>query len=712
MTQPTVVHLRAGGTSLLLDCSGDLLPRVVHWGGDLGGADPAEVLLAQVPPVPNSSYEEPVRVGLLPDRASGFAGRPGLTGSRDGLDWSPQFRVSDVRVSDVRGTEATVTVEAVAAPEQLRLRSELTLAPSGLLSLRHTLTSTGGAPYRLDDLTSCLPVPAQAQELLDTTGRWAAERHPQRRTLGVGAWVRENRHGRTGHDTAFLLAAGTPGFGFRRGEVWAVHLAWSGSSVGYGERTPAGPAALGAGELLEPGEVVLGPGESYTTPWLHAAYSADGLDGVSAAFHGFLRARPEHPTSPRKVVLNTWEAVYFDHRLDRLTELADTAAALGVERFVLDDGWFRGRRDDRAGLGDWFVDETVWPQGLTPLAEHVTGLGMELGLWVEPEMVNPDSDLAREHPEWLFVPRGRPPLRWRHQLVLDLVHPDAYTYVLGRLDAVLSENAVSFLKWDHNRDLVDAAHDGRPAVHAQTLALYRLLDELRALHPGVEIESCASGGARVDLGILQRTDRVWASDTNDALERQVIQRWTGVLVPPELVGAHVGPPRSHTTGRVHGLSFRVATALFGHFGLEWDVTPGSATDADRAALASAVAFYKEHRRLLHTGTVVRVDHPDPAVLVHGVVAADGSAALFACVQLTGSRAEVPGAVRLAGLAPDRLYRVRAEHPAGEPEYRNVRPPAWLAQGEVVLSGQALATVGLQLPVLQPEQALLLTARAV
>ena len=270
---------------------------------------------------------------------------------------------------------------------------------------------------------------------------------------------------------------------------------------------------------------------------------------------------------PRPVVLNTWEAVYFDHRLDRLTALADTAAELGVERFVLDDGWFRHRRDDTAGLGDWYVDEDVWPDGLHPLVNHVRGLGMEFGLWVEPEMVNPDSDLARAHPEWV---REAPP--WRNQQVLDIAQPDAYAYLLERLDALVSEYAIDFLKWDHNRDLVGGAH-------AQTLAAYRLLDELRERHPALEIESCSSGGSRVDLGILARTDRVWASDTNDALERQAIQRWTQLLLPPELVGSHVGPPRAHTTGRTHDLSFRVATALFGHFGIEWDI---NARDRRRA----------------------------------------------------------------------------------------------------------------------------------
>ncbi|MFL6102017.1 MAG: alpha-galactosidase, partial [Actinomycetes bacterium] len=293
----------------------------------------------------------------------------------------------------------------------------------------------------------------------------------------------------------------------------------------------------------------------------------------------------------------------------------------------------------------------------------------------------------------------------RNQQVLDLANPDCWTFIRDRLDALLAEHDIAFLKWDHNRDLIEAGHDGRPGVHAQTLATYRLLDELRSRHPGVEIESCASGGGRVDLGILARTDRVWASDTNDALERQHIQRWTQLLLPPELVGTHVGPPRSHTTSRTHNLAFRVATALFGHFGIEWDIA--SASPQEQEAMAEAIACYKRLRPLLHGGRVVRADHPNPAAYLHGVVADDGAEALFAYVQLTASAFETPGLARLPGLDPDRAYRVAPLEVAGAPETRQAAAPPWLAAGEVTLAGLVLGEVGLPLPVLRPEQALLL-----
>ncbi len=701
-----IVHLRAAGTSLVLDAGGPGLPTVLHWGAELGDLAPASwagLAAAVVPAVSPGMLDEPVRRSLVPEHAAGHPGRPGLSGHRMGSDWSTSFALTGLE----RPGEGRVTVRAADPAARLALRCEIELSPSGLLRLRHTVTNEGDAPYQVDGLWCALPIPAQATELLDLSGRWTRERHPQRHPLALGAWVRENRRGRTGHDAATGLLAGTPGFGSRHGEVWGAHVGWSGNHSTYAERWPSGEGLLGGGELLFPGEVSLAPGEGYATPWLYAAYSSRGLDGIGAAFHADLRARPGHPgpDRPRPVVLNTWEAVYFDHDLDRLRALADAAADIGVERFVLDDGWFRHRRDETAGLGDWYVDETVWPEGLDPLIAHVRALGMQFGLWVEPEMVNPDSDLYRAHPDWILSAGGRLPPTCRHQQVLDLANPAAYAYVHARLDALLTGYDIGYLKWDHNRDLVDAGHQGRPGVRAQTLAAYRLLDELRAAHPRVEIESCSSGGARVDLGILERTDRVWASDCNDALERQTIQRWTGLFLPLELIGTHVGPPRAHTTGRVHDLSFRAATALFGHAGIEWDIT--AASPEERAALASWIGFHKRQRRLLHTGDIVHADHPDPAAVVHGVVSPDRSEALYAYVQIATSRFAVPVPVRLPGLDPARTYRVRPVHPAGPPRTGQRVPPPWYASGEVTLPGVALGSVGLAVPPLDPEQALLL-----
>jgi len=406
--------------------------------------------------------------------------------------------------------------------------------------------------------------------------------------------------------------------------------------------------------------------------------------------------------------VNTWEAVYFDHDHGRLLALAEAAARVGAERFVLDDGWFRHRRADNAGLGDWYVDEAVYPEGLGFLADRVRELGMEFGLWVEPEMINPDSDLVRAHPEWIAQPGdGRLPLTARHQQVLDLTHPEAFAYLEERLHALVAELRPAYLKWDHNRDLLEAGSSihGRPIGRAQTLAFYRLLDGLRAAFPGLEIESCSGGGARVDLEVLERTDRVWASDCNDPLERQSIQRWTQLLVPPEMIGAHIGPPRAHTTHRTSTLTFRAATAMFGHLGIEWDVTSPEAVEA-RDELAAWVALHRRLRGLLHTGTVVNSDVDDPACAVHGVVAADLRSAVFSVASLALSETSTVGLVRLGGLDPDVVYRVAPLAPEGAGEGLGRALPRWWVGG-ASLTGRVLAERGIQVPALSPEDAVLL-----
>ena len=704
-----LVHLRAAGVSLLVDVGGDHLPRVLHWGADLGhDAEVADLARAMTPAVVPAGLDVPVVAEVVPQHSRGWLGLPGLRGHRDGRDWSPLLASTEVDVTSAGTLGGSVVVKASDPVALVSLTCEIRLEVSGLLRVRATVTNDDAhSTFTVDGLVAALPVPAEAGEMLDLTGRWTRERSPQRGPVLVGAHVRDIRSGRTGHDSPTLLCVGRPGFGFRHGPVWAVHVAYSGNQRTYVERLPTATTVLGGGELLLSGEVQLGPGETYEGPWLVASYG-DGLDEVSSRIHRWLRDRDSHPHRTRPVVLNTWEAVYFDHDLATLTRLADTAAAVGVERFVLDDGWFRGRRDDTAGLGDWTVDPVAWPDGLHPLTDHVQGLGMELGLWVEPEMVNPDSDLARAHPDWLLGTGNRVPPASRHQQVLDLGHAAAYDYLLDHLDALLVQYPIAFLKWDHNRVLVDAGHSpgGEPGVRRQTLAVYRLMDELRTRHPALEIESCASGGGRVDLEILQRTDRVWASDCNDALERQQIQRWTGLIVPPEMLGAHVGPDASHTTGRRHSLSLRAGTALFGHFGIEWDIA--SADEADRAELTRWITLYKRLRPLLHGGQVVRADDPDPSRLVHGVVSEHLDHAVFAVASVCTSVFSPPPPVRLPGLSRSTTYTVVALDPAGTPPA--VGSPPWLP-GPVRLCGGALADAGLAMPAMWPEQILLLEVTA-
>jgi alpha-galactosidase len=465
---------------------------------------------------------------------------------------------------------------------------------------------------------------------------------------------------------------------------------------------------LGAGELLRPGEVRLEPGQSYRTPTAYFAWSPAGLDGVADRFHTWMRARPQHPRTPRPLVLNTWEAVYFQHKPERVMQLARQSAAVGVERFVLDDGWFLGRRDDTAGLGDWQVDPTVWPEGLEPLANLVHALGMEFGLWFEPEMVNLDSDLARTHPDWLLAnPRSVPSpagVSFRSQYVLNLAHPEAWEHVRAHMSALISRLGIDFVKWDHNRDLVEPVHERAPGTHAQTLAAYRLIERLKADHPGLEVESCSSGGARTDLGILEHTDRVWASDSNDPVERQDIQRWTELVLPPELVGAHVGPSPSHSSGRRTALSYRMATALQGSAGFEWDIM--GCTEEELDAITAFAGLYKELRELLHTGTVVHPDVLDPALRVRGVVAANRDEAVFTISTVASIEEALTERLRLDGLDPERRYTLRLRDEIGAAQWGWVTP-AWVSKTPLVVPGRVLTEVGLQLPTLWPVQSLVL-----
>ncbi|GHD80582.1 alpha-galactosidase [Salinibacterium amurskyense] len=727
-----IVHLRAAGTSFVLDARGTGVPSITHWGADLGELNSGQLAAladSRQRALGPSSIDEPFRLSIVPLLAEGWTGLPGLEGRHDqraaasGADAGggrvrrpalrtesiehPEPRVVRVVLVDATGPSGAAVADADAAVV-LRLTITFELTAAGVLRSRSQLTNTATETFELSSLATILPLAPVARERLDFSGIWAAERQPQRSAIDYGTWLRESRHGRRGHDDSYLTVAGTPGFGFRHGEVWAMHLGTSGDTRVWLDRSALGVTTVGAAELLAPGEIRLATGDSYETPWAFAAWSDAGLDGLSDRFHAWFRGLPAHPSTPRPLTLNTWEAVYFDHNFEQLAALADAAADAGVERFVLDDGWMKNRTDDKRALGDWTVDEPSWPEGLTPLVDRVTASGMQFGLWVEPEMVSLDSDLAREHPEWILRDDDRPlPKSWRNQFVLDLDNPAAFAHVLDAISALLDSYAISYLKWDMNRDLLGGS------VHRHVAATYRLMDELRERYPHVEIESCASGGARVDAGVLERVQRVWPSDTNDAHDRFSIMRWTNLLVPFEYLGSHVGSSPAHTSGRSLSLGFRLATALMGHSGIEWDLT---ATTADeRAALPVWAAAYRSLRGLIHSGRVVRGELEVTQPIVTGIVADDASGvadAVFWVTCLDTPSDAVPTSRRLPGLDPHREYRISPVDVGAAAATYPGTAPAWWLDGTVVLSGAVLGSVGLQLPILHPDEALVLRVTAV
>lgn len=712
--ETSLIHLSTAGVSVVLAADSQALPAIAYWGAALGELDAAtgQRILADMHPVrATSEPDAPLPVGILPEAKQGWMGFPGIAGHRDG-----QGSFADVRQVSYRHTPAStpsethkVTARGLDVTGQLRVAIDMELLPSGLLRTRATVTNDGETEYRLEGLDLALPIPGRATELLDLSGRHNGERRPQRRSLVDGTHLRENRRGRTGPDAATLLFAGTPGFDFARGEVWAIHNAWSGNQRVWAERTNGGRCFLGAGELLHSGEIALQPGGEYTSPWLYASYG-EGLDEVSGRIHTMLRARPEHPPVGRPVTLNTWEAVYFDHSLPPLVELADLAARVGVERFVLDDGWFLGRRHDRAGLGDWFIDPAVWENGLTPLVDHVRSLGMQFGIWFEPEMVNPDSELARNHPDWILGPQHRNAPLARQQLVVNTGHPDAFAYLRDRIVEVVTAHRIDYIKWDHNRDLVEPVNrtTGIAGVHEQTLATYRLFDEIKAACPWLEIESCSAGGGRIDLGVVEHVDRFWTSDSNDPLERQRIQRWTSLLMPPELLGSHVGAARAHVTGRTSSMTFRAITALMGSFGIEWDLR--EASEEDLAELAAWIGHVKRLAPLIERGTLHRLE-TEHAHIAQSVVSADRSHGIVTLAAID-SPPHIPGpALRLAGLDSERRYRVTRVTIDGAVDTISARwQPAWW-NDDVVVQGSFLAKIGLPMPTLRPQEAALIEVLA-
>ncbi|PWN34020.1 alpha-galactosidase [Meira miltonrushii] len=708
MTAPTTFHLRNGGVSVVIDANAFGLPSIVYWGSDLGKNVKNEVIeniaRAAKPEGVSGGLSISPRLTILPQPAHGWQGTPGVSLYRP---QSGEFSFKlDLRSIEKKSGESGLVIKGADKEGGVSFTLALQVTKSGLLSQKINITNAGKSELQVNSVYLSFPIPNKQTELLDTTGRHLRERHPQRHKFTVGRHVRESRRGRPGADATLLLTAGTPNFGFESGAAHAVHLAWSGNHTLAAERGPNYAPFIQAGELLEPGEIVLKAGSTYQSPEALGS-CGEGLNQVSHRFHDHLRQRSVHPTLPRPVTINTWEAVYFDMRLDRLKAIADAAAEVGAERFVLDDGWFKGRRDDTAGLGDWFVDKDVWPQGLQPLWDHVDKLGLQCGIWVEPEMINLNSDLGRKHPEWILRPnKARLPVEGRQQQVLDISNPDAFKYIFTCLDKILTDYPlIKYFKWDHNRDLLESGNiHGRAAIHDNVDALYDLMAKLKEKHPGLEIESCASGGARVDFGILQHTDRIWTSDCTDPLERLTIQKYTNLLVPNELIGVHVGAARSHTTGRTHGLHLRAGHTLFGHMGIEWDIS--KIQKEELQDLAKWIKLHKKWRDVIHTGKSVYADlEEESGGDLRGVVSTDQSRAIFTYTQTKTSQYYPAAPVTFPGLEDETLYKLKfVQDPATDKEqFVGQSPLLWTEAGkDCILSGKALRTAGVQIPTLLPE----------
>ncbi len=690
--------LHSPHSTLVLECPANEAPLWRYWGPRLPDASTPGAALRDTRPLPSFMLDFDQPLTLVPTFGVGWFGQSALLAHRAGQDFAQAITRCEVEWT-TPGRAATLHLFDDVA--RLRLDVTLALSDADVLTAQTTLTNLGDTALDVQWLAAAtLPLPGHAHTVRSYAGQHNHEFLLQTDTLTRSRWQRESRRGRTSHDCFPGAVVTTPGSTDDSGLVFGAHLAWSGNHQQSIEWLHDGQYQWQMGEWLAPGEGLLPPGASLATPELIASCSTQGLNGLAANFHSALRARlpwAGGQMRPRPVHLNTWEAFYFDLVPADVMALATAAADVGVERFVLDDGWFQARNHDRAGLGDWWTDLSKFPDGLGPLAAHVNALGMEFGLWVEPEMVNPNSALFRTHPDWALQIAGRPLLTARHQLVLNIAHPAAADYLFDKLDALLRDLPIAYLKWDHNRDLTTAAlagGTGGAGYRAQVLAVYSLLARLRAAHPAIEIESCSGGGGRIDFGILRHTHRVWASDCIDAVSRVDIQRGFGQFFPPEILGSHIGTAPAHTTGRSQSLAFRAAVAMTGHLGVELDVR--HLDDATTTSLRGWISLYKTLRSQLHQGRVWRGEAADSLVWqAHGD--ADNLLLFVFRIQPTTHRYTPP--LRLPMLDAQARYRVE-QLVAIEGEGAKQSPSPFFADLQadgVELDGAWLAQAGLPMP---------------
>ena len=681
-------RLDDGHQTLVLAARAGRLPEVVYWGAPLpDGTDCATLARAGRIDVTGGMLDENPELSICPESARSFPGQPGLVvRDGDGTPLLPAFRYErEEAAEDGTGLLLVHRDDALGLTHSARFGAD---PATRIMTLRAALEAE--RPVRLSWLAApVLPAPHLADELIDFSGRWCGEFRANRVPWRPGIRMRENRTGRTGHEHFPGLLIPCRGASNTRGVAYGFHYGWSGGHRMVAEELPDGRRQIQFGHAADTERAAA---SRFETATLHVVRSDAGLNGCAAAFQRHVRDRivrfPD-PARARPVHYNCWEAVYFDQELAVLEDIAARAASLGAERFVLDDGWFGRRDDDTSSLGDWVVDARKFPEGLGPLIDHVRGLGMTFGLWFEPEMVSPDSDLFRARPQWALGPAGQG--LGRGQMVLDMARTEVRDFVFERMAAILSHFPIDYVKLDHNRVLPspDAA---------QTRGVHALLDRLREDFPAVEIESSASGGGRIDFGILEKVHRVWLSDSNDALERLRVQHDAALFLPGSVTGSHVGPRRCHTSGRTLDISFRAWTAAQRHMGLEMD--PRELTERESRVLSTVIGWYKRNRDWLHRADILRLDSSDPAVVGEQHLAADGSRFVVFAGRAAAGDPIAPRPQPLAGLDPDANYRLRLVNVDDIPRLSRATPT--IGREAIDAPGTWLTGHGLTLPWSFPE----------
>jgi alpha-galactosidase len=594
------------------------------------------------------------------------------------------------------------TLEVVVADHMAKIEVTLTYTiyrdrPVVVRSAR--IANSGASPVVVRcAMSASLDLPDSEWQLVTLSGDWARECHVERHDLRPGRQSVSSSRGASGHQHNPFVALARSATTEEYGEAYGFSLVYSGNFLVEAEVEPFGTTRMRAGINPDGFAWLLEPGAEFLTPEAVVAFSGSGLGDLSDAYHRLFRERLAHGAwrdRARPIVINNWEATYFDFDEPKLLAIASAAKEMGIELFVLDDGWFGQRNDDSTSLGDWHVNLTKLPGGLESLGRKVEALDMRFGIWIEPEMVSRHSQLFVEHPEWAIGIPVRPRTEGRNQLVLDMARPEVVDYLFAVVSGILGSAPISYVKWDMNRNITEPYSPALPAwrqgefMHRYILGVYSLYDRLTRAFPGVLFESCAGGGGRFDPGMLAFAPQGWASDDTDAIERLKIQWGTSLAYPLSSISAHVSAVPNHQVGRITPLATRAAVAFFGVFGYELDPTLLSAEE--RVEIADQVAFYKQWRDLFQRGRFIRLRSPfeggrDEAAWM--TVADDARSAIAAHYRILSRPNPGPQRLRLRGLDAAASYRVSTWPAAREAAGGPAR--------QIVLGGDELMAAGIVL----------------
>lgn len=517
--------------------------------------------------------------------------------------------------------------------------------------------------------SACLDMDNKDFEAISLHGSWARERQIETVPVSHGKYSVESIRGESSHQDHPFLALKTKNADQENGEVYAMHFVYSGNFKAQVQSDQFDQVRMTMGIHPEDFTWKLKEGESFQAPETVLVYSAQGLGQMTRIFHDFYRnhlIRSEYKNQKRPILINNWEATYFDFDTDKLIAIAKQASALGIEMLVMDDGWFGNRCDDNRALGDWFVNEEKLKGGLEYLVDEVNKLGMKFGIWFEPEMISPDSDLYRAHPDYAIAIPGREPSLCRNQYVLDLTRKEVRDYAYECVAKILRSANIEYVKWDMNRQLSDIGSLELPAdqmgelYHRYVLAVYEMQERMMTEFPHLLLENCSGGGARFDPGMLYYSPQIWCSDDTDAIERLKIQEGTALIYPLSTMGAHVSDCPNHTVGRVTPFETRGYVALAGTFGYELDVT--KIPESDREQIPAQVAMYHKYNDLVREGDYYRIASyaENHYFDCYGVVSKDKKEALYTYVQVLNRPNYHSRRIYLKGLAAEKYYAIEGE----------------------------------------------------